>query len=608
MAGPLSTASATFVDIPGATLSVVLTASAYIWADCAVTWQPTSSSPTSGWRLVIDAQLGDETVDPPHASTVSTVALNLRTSAPLAAGTYVIKAQYRKSSGGGRVQLDHLDLFAFGLLGAIGPQGPQGPQGAALIVVNSAAALAAYNATSLPDFSIASAGEITDSYRLLRSPAPAVLAAADGANVIVATAPAGAVWTRLGDRNIPAEYEAQWYVDVAAGNDGNSGTAIGAPLKTLTEMGRRVCEIHQDVTVTVAAGDLSAYPFELDIETNGFSIAIVGAVTSTADDALAGVLATTAGTAGTNAGAQRGTVTATAAAFTDKQRLRLTSGAQSGATAHVTRVTTPGVGGVANVERWGQLVTPRTTSTVASVEPAVGNTFVADTLGTTIGRFDARARGHGRILFQDLNVSPPSVGDVIRFGGDNSVGGGVMLYRCRFPAATVIIPSFGTIACSQFLSNLAVISGSLVMRKNVYCGPVEVRGTGAYLISNNAACFDGGNLLLDGGGIWDQGTGSQNDHQWVDGTTSFAVEVDAASAYLNHGSGVQCWGLDNAYSSATILVQGNARWTYSSKPSIPGSGTAGRDATVGGTAKLYAALPYQETTTTANNGGGIVSV
>lgn len=490
-----------------------------------------------------------------------------------------------------------------------GPSGPSVDLAAeAAISFADPVAMAAYDASNLESFVLSGCGAVNDEYQLILSAPAALLAAADGVNIVEASAPPDAVWCRSFVRNIPAEYETNWYVDVATGSDANDGTSSGSPLKTLTELGRRIREIHQNVTVTVAAGDLSTYPFSLDIETNGFSIAILGAVTSSADDVIANVLSTTAGAAGTNAGAQRGTVTATASSFTDKTRLRLTSGAQSGATAHVTRVTTPGAGGVANVERWGQLVTPRTTTTVASVEPSIGDTFVVDTLDTTLGRFDVRARGHGRILIQDFKISAASVGDCFRISGDNSTGGGVMIYRCQFPTATILVASNATIACSQFLSNFNPFNGFLVTRKNVYCGLVEVKGAGSYVASNNAACFDGGNLLLDGGGVWDQGTGSQNDHQWVDGTTSFAVEIDAGSAYINHGSGVQCWGLDNTYSGATIIVQGNAAWTNSSKPSIPGSGIGGRDATVGGTAKLYAALPYQETTTTANNGGAIVAV
>ncbi len=485
--------------------------------------------------------------------------------------------------------------------------GNGGATGGAL-AFDSVPNLAAFNASAQPNFAFASVGTINDSYRLFRSPSPALLAAADGVNVVDAAAPAGAVWVRLYERNLAAEYVDTWYVDPTLGSDANAGTAPGAAaLRTLTEVALRVRAIHQDVTVNVAAGDLSAAPFNLDVETNGFSMAFFGDVTSSAADVLAAVTATVAGAAGTNAGATRGAVTATAGSFTDKQRLRLTSGTNAGATAHVTRVVTPGAGGVANVERWGQLVNPRTTSTVASVEPAPGDSYVADTLNTILSRFDARARGNGRILFQDFRPTPTSA-DVVRLTGDNPTGGGVMLYRCQFPAQTAVITSNATIACSQFLSVFDLLEGVLVTRKNVYCGLVDIVGTSSYVISNNSACFDGGNLLLNGGSVWDQGTGSQNDHQWVDGTGATAVEIDASSAYVNHGSGNQCWGLDNAYSNVAIIVQGNAKWTNSSKPSIPGSGVVGRDVTVGSTGKLYANLPYEETTTTSNNGGGIVAV
>lgn len=114
VAGPLTTSSGSFVDVPGAIVSVVLTATTYIWAICDLTWEPGSGAPHAGFRLVIDGTNGDETTDPNQQH--QGLSLNFR-AGQFAAGTYSIKLQYRLESGTGTVQVDHVDLFAMGMRG-----------------------------------------------------------------------------------------------------------------------------------------------------------------------------------------------------------------------------------------------------------------------------------------------------------------------------------------------------------------------------------------------------------------------------------------------------------------------------------------------------------
>lgn len=114
VATPQTTSSASFVDVPGATTSVTLTAATYIWASCDLTWEPGSGAPHAGFRLVIDSTNGDETTDPNQQH--QSLGLNLR-AGPFAIGTYTAKLQYRLQSGTGSVQVDHVDLFAMGLQG-----------------------------------------------------------------------------------------------------------------------------------------------------------------------------------------------------------------------------------------------------------------------------------------------------------------------------------------------------------------------------------------------------------------------------------------------------------------------------------------------------------
>ena len=109
---PFATSSQSFVDVTGASCSVTIASgTAYIWAQACVTWS--GSNETSGMRIVIGAQDGNETQDDDKGLS-QTVAVNLRSTAALAVGAYTVKVQVR-SVGGGEVTVEHVDLFALAL-------------------------------------------------------------------------------------------------------------------------------------------------------------------------------------------------------------------------------------------------------------------------------------------------------------------------------------------------------------------------------------------------------------------------------------------------------------------------------------------------------------
>lgn len=471
----------------------------------------------------------------------------------------------------------------------------------------SPSAVAAFDATRTPNLAQARCGVVNDEYQLVLAPSAALLAAADGVNVIAATLPVGAVWCRSFVRNIPAEYEPAWFIDTA-GNDGNTGTTVGAPLRTLRELGYRLrgATLRQDVTVTVTAGNFSADPLILDLECQSFSILILGNVTSTAGDVVLVALPTVVGAAGTNVGAQRYTITATALAFTDKERIRCTVGAIAGTTGNwswVTRVVTPGVGGVANTAHWGSLANVRTNTSLGTLlEPAALDTYVLDTLNTTFGRLELRAHGRGRIIVQDVILTVNVSGDGHYVAGDNSNANGVLLYGCKFSDTTTLISSDGTgwtaVGC-QFASTTTVfLEGTHVPRNCVFTGTVQTAATGCIVQQNNACCFDGAFLQLIFG-TWDYGSGApNNDIQWVDGTTGNGLEINPKASLQGHGGTTNAWGLNNAFTGVFARLFAFGVWTYATKPSVPGG--TGNDANVGGTVKLWAAIPFQQV---EGNGG-----
>lgn len=469
------------------------------------------------------------------------------------------------------------------------------------------ATLATFDATRIVDGAIARCRVVNDSYAYLRNPSAGVLAAADAVNIVAATTPAGAVWIRLYDRNLPAEYEAAWFLDTA-GSDANDGITALTPLKTVAELANRLrgATLRQNVTVTLTAGSFAADPVNFDLDCGSFSILFLGNVTSSAGDIIVAPLPTVVGAAGTNAGAQRYTLTATALAFTDKQRIRCTA-SSVGATGNwtwVTNVTVAGVGGTANTARWGSLADPRVNTTLGALtEPVAGDTYVQDTLNTTLGRLNLRAHGRGRIIIQDCILTVNVSGDAYSMAGDNSNANGVMCYGCKFNDTTTLIASpagsgWTAVGC-QFASTTTVfLQGTHVPRNCVFTGTVQTATVGCLVNQNNSCCFDGAFLqLIDG--EWDYGSGApNNDIQWVDGTTANGLEINPGASLQGHGGTTNAWGLNNAYTGVFARLFAFSVWTYATKPSVPGG--TGNDANVGGTVKLWAAIPFQQV---EGNGG-----
>lgn len=493
--------------------------------------------------------------------------------------------------------------------------------------------LAAFDATGMTGFTRVGCGVVNDEYQLITAPSAALLAAADGVTVIAAAAPAGAVWARAFCRNLPAQYETTWFLDAAAGDDRNAGTTVGTPLKTVRELSNRLKGAHltANVSVTLAAGNYATNPVQFDLEIDqGIVFSWTGAVTSSAADLVAVILPTVPGTATTNAGAQRGTLTSTAYAFAaadDRQRLRITAGtaANIGGMAFVTRVVTPGVGGVVNTTRWGKLPTPATSTLVTNLTIAAGDSFVVDTLNTQLGYIDVRVRGNGKFLIQDCLIRPTQTSSVThRALCDNGNVNGFHTYGCIFQAASALLFQDGqwtASVCSMSSDNGNIVYASTDIvghRMCVWTGTAAVPAftlgirNSANLQINEGACIDGGQIVLQTGGIWDQTGEAGNDAQFVDGTGTHAVDVAAGGLFWNHSGTNPIWGLNNAYTSTAVIVEQTGIWEYGSVPSIPGTGVVGADYSVGGTTGLWATLPIIKTTaaagTAASAGAGCMMV
>ncbi len=469
------------------------------------------------------------------------------------------------------------------------------------LTFDNVASLASYNASSVPNLTIASVGIINDNYKLFTSASANIIAAADGVNIVLPAGPSGAAWIRLYERNIAAQYETAWFLDTT-GSDANDGITSLTPLKTMEELSNRLrgAKISADVTVTLTSGDFSAYPVQLDLEiAQSVSILMVGNVTTEADT-LAAVTNMVSGAASTNAGAVRGSITATTGSFTDRQRFTITSGAAINCIGYNTKVAVAGAGGEANVTRWGKLSNIRTSTLVTVATPSAADTYTLDTLNTTVGRLDIRVRGPGRFVITDCNIRGPGTTTVTHRGFcDNGNGNGVLTYGCIFssPSSLVIQDGEWTAACCSLSADSGIIALSntlFVSRQCVFTGTVatpsfEIRlQAGAIHQHNNSCCIDGGFVVIQNSAVWDQIGGTNYDVEFFDGTSTHAVEVAQTGTWWAHSSNNLQWGLDNTYTGVTYLIDGGGRYQYNAIPSVPG-GTS--DTTVGGTTDAYATLP-----------------
>lgn len=491
-----------------------------------------------------------------------------------------------------------------------GAQGPQGPNGSLAVDkigpgVQSGTSLQALSTSALVDGTPVWVVSVGTFFSLVKSPSAALIAATDGITVVAPTTPVGSeVWVRVPGNDRAFATEAAWFLDATSGIDDNLGTSAGAPLKTMAELVRRMNGQTPTVSVvaTLAAG---AYQAAIDLTltlNQGISFLVKGDITSTADT-IAAILPTVAGASATNAGAQRALITATTASFTDRQRLRITSGPATGGITWVNRVVVAGAGGQANTYRWGLLSNPVSSTLVTTVTPAAGASYALDTLNTTVGAIMARVQGPGRLVIQDCIVRPGSTGTWIHSPvGSNGNLNGIMCYGCALSASGTTAFQVGNMTmalCSiaSDIGNIAFNGGYWVIRMCTFTGTAATPAClvtlaqGAVVQQVNGCCFDNVQVICTTGGTWDQIGGSGNEAVWFDGTQAHAANPAQGGTWWAHSTTNLIWGLNNAFTSSTFLISAGAAFRYNGNavPSTPGAGTV--DVDVGGvTTGAYAAV------------------
>lgn len=451
--------------------------------------------------------------------------------------------------------------------------------------------IAASDVTAIPDQALATVGVINDSYRLFKAPSSAVVAAADGVNIIAVTAPVGQhwVWIRLYLENQSAWYVPLWNVSTT-GNDGNDG--VINPLKSLQEVSNRLrgAILPQSVTVQLGAGSFGGAFFDVRFvdSLDGGVFLVLGTLSSTAP--IVGTYTAEVPTTLT-----RGTIAA-ADTFVDRTRLRIISGTgTNGFMAFVTRVVSAGN---ANVTTWQRIsnVPFGTTNDVGN--PNNGDTYVVDTLLTTVAglRMTCKAAMRARVVCQDCVVSIPTVGGVsygahIMTGPDGpELGLGALVYRCTFddsPSAGLtgaFLNSDVFTTCCNHFSQMVVQNSFMSIAGNVYYNLLSPFGPGSEIAMRTSCCWDGGTISVQNGAYFSTSAGTSM--QFCDGVSPTAISI--AGTFMLPS----ClpWGANVTFTTAfQVTAAQNCLYTTAQLPTIPATTN---QCLIGGVSKHYTDLPY----------------
>ena len=375
-----------------------------------------------------------------------------------------------------------------------------------------------------------------------------------------------------------------WFIDPVSGDDKHDGDSVNGALKTLDELSRRLRdqEINQ-TTIIQLLGDVPATDrpvLRLNIGDNGF-VVIRGTKTPLAIGTL------TAVTNKNPAANQPYEITDSALAddfgplgLVGKQ-IRLTGGAQEGATAWIAKDLT---GKKARVSFWSieplavQGMNLWSTPTNAPVDSpyVVEQMSSVDDLLLDVCISTEWVASSCKLVIEDLTINP---GDdrVTRFRSTGSYYG-VAFKNCSLGNLVPVGSPLRTLGCKHSFAGFYQ-AGTYELNYALVTWTCDVYAGSAMLLRG---CF------LQDAGIYTFGQG----HIYVSGDLGI-MDCPYDAVYLSSGGGVvrlgSLWGSGNADFGCNVLA-GSALY-YTSVPTI--TGVSG-DAKIGGTARTWAQIPYIE--------------
>jgi hypothetical protein len=432
---------------------------------------------------------------------------------------------------------------------------------------------------------------------------PSSTATADDITVVSLTANGGSAGRFLREFRGDPYWRAQtaWFVDTA-GNDENDGSSL-APVKTDAEIQRRWglgirARLTVPVTITYAQAPTGQTNLLFEIVTGG-ALTFIGTPTIS----KAGTVLTAVQAQVRTAGAEAGwAIMGTGLGATEVGKLAFITA--SGTPANVNAYAA-----VLKDETGGKLrVSPFGTSTVSAftqATPQVGDVIeIRDMSTLKVGAIE------GTSAMQDAAAISPDrnavIFDSVALDGGGQLGSvfinGLTAVYQRSRLTNLSFTGISRATAQSHRVNGGIVTGTngLAIRSTVTFNQTGFLGTNTgasvgsggaltlsadcYFQNSGLAVARGAVALSSGSGFFDRGT------------SNATVVVSGGGFYLQSGA-VPDWGTANTGHGVTISSCGS--YAYTTKPTINSGLGAGREAQVGGTDKLYSAVPYIEATNNA---------
>lgn len=399
-----------------------------------------------------------------------------------------------------------------------------------------------------------------------------------------------------------------WFVSTAGSNE-NDGLTSGTPVLSDVEiqrrwgLGQRV-RLSVAVTITYAQSPTTPTNFNIECAATG-SLKLVGTPTVT----KAGTVLTAVQAQVRTVGAELAwAITAVGLGAADVGKIAVITasgtGGNVGAYAAVLKDETGGKVRVSPFITFNGTVLATTTA----VTPLVGDTIeIRDMSPTTItvGTIEVHSAtddpgsssATGFLMFDSVRVS----GNSTTFAGCIFNGRiGIFYVRCDYFAIRLAgLPSSlalgihrlcGGVSNSTivfgFGSNSTITSVGFLASTSHGTASRTIYGTDSYFqnCGINIAAANGGIVLSNGNAFFDRSV------------SDATIVINGGNFYLQQGA-VPDWGAANA--GHAVKVAACAAYTYTTKPTINRGLGPGREALIGGTDKLYTAVPYVEPTNNA---------
>jgi hypothetical protein len=398
--------------------------------------------------------------------------------------------------------------------------------------------------------------------------------------------------------------QATWFVSTAGSNDNDGATAL-TPVRSDLEIARRWgSEVVFSSPVTVTYAQSPTTTTNLDVAyVDGGSLTLLGTPTVT----NAGTVLTAVQTQVRTAGAELGwAITGSGLGASDVGKIAVITAGTAGNVGAYAAVLKDEGGGKVRVSPFGKATTA---GTFTQVTPIVGDTIeIRDMSATTLKVGFINVRGRSQ-----LNAVASPVQNVMVFDSlllDGSVGGGLnggilhseaaafVYLRCLYQD---LIFASGPVTFSKLHSLMGGLftagSGGCDLRTAGTIRQVAVLGTfisvsahGGIPTFTSDCYFQNAQLNVNAGCAVATAGVAFFDKSASDSALTTGVASNGGGAFVRHSGAVADWGTANA--GHGLVVRNSSSYIYATKPTINSGLGAGREVLLGGTDKLYSAVPF----------------